>query len=133
MNFNPDKSQNTPVNLDRNIPFESGIQYNPEYYYRMIGQEGYEDFLEFGAIRARQSTKQSYDNAYFFKGAPLSRYAETKSEIQYFIEVNPDGNELFEVSAEGQYPHPKEDISSNNKIKIYKVDVTGSHVVFDNM
>lgn len=135
MNFNPEQFQPVPVNLDRNVPFESGLEYNPEYYYRMIGQSGYEDFLSSGQIQAKQDSKQEYEKAYFFKGAPINRYAQKTGDFDYFVEVNPGDEELFSESAPGQYPHSIRNISKDDNIKIYKTNVLDrtSEVVFDGM
>jgi hypothetical protein len=133
MNFNPEQAPSVPVNLDRNLPFESGVEYNPEYYYRMIGEQGYHDFVERGVIAPKPNSKQEYEKAYYFKGHPLVRYAENGSATQYFVEVDPGDEKLFEVSAPGQYPHSTVEISNNNKIRIYRTEEGQSTVVFDTM
>ena len=118
------------VNLDRNIPFESGIEYNVDHYYRMIGEEGFDDFIDTGLIQAAQDTKQEYEKSYFFKGQPLQRYASQKSRVQYFVEVKP-GENLFSVT-NGSYPFSVRPITVSDEVRIYKFSPSdGAEMVFD--
>jgi folate-dependent tRNA-U54 methylase TrmFO/GidA len=122
--------ESTGVNLDRNLPFESGVEYNKEHYYRMIGENGYDDFIDTGLIRAKEESKQDYDTAYFFKGAPIERYSNKQSRVQYFVEVRPSEG-LFSANEAG-YPSSTRPVSSNDEIRIYRHSVSdGVEVVFD--
>ena len=128
MNFNPELSNTTKpeeaptpaINLDRDTPLESGLEYNPNFYYRIIGESGYNDFLETGEFRAAQNTKQDYDKVYYFQGHPLARYARGVNDV-FFLEVDPDGEELF--SNQDKYRHSLRNINKKDKIRIYKVSV----------
>lgn len=118
------------VSLDRNTAFESGLEYDKENFYRMIGERGYEDFLETGLFQPAQDTKQEYQKAYFFKGHPLNRYAVNGSRIQYFIEVKPKAGMFTED--ESGYPYPNRPLTSQDKIRVYRHSETdGIEIVFD--
>lgn len=118
------------INLDRNIPFESGLEYNKDHYYRMIGQSGYDDFLDTGTLQPKSESKREYRKTYFFKGQPLSRYAETQSRIQFFVEVKPSEG-LFEVDGDG-YPYTTRVITTKDQLRIYRhSQLDGTEIVFD--
>lgn len=96
----------------------------------MIGEDGYDDFLDTGIIQAAQDTKQEYEQAYFFKGCPINRYARNGCRVQYFVEAKPQ-DDLF-ASHEGGYPFATRPVSAADQIKIYRHSVSdGAEVVFD--
>lgn len=116
------------INIDRNLPFEAGIEFNPEHLYRMIGESGFQDFLQEGRIRPAENTKQEYQKSYYHKGHPLKRYAVTGTN--YFIEARPEEG-LFETQ-QGSYPYSSRDITKDDEIRIYKVSEDGTaELVFD--
>ena len=118
------------VNLDRNLSFDSGLEYNKDHFYRMIGESGYDDFLDTGFIQAKADSKQQYDKAYYFKGQPLNRYS-SNSRVNYFVEVKPT-DDLFSVEGEAGYPFSTRHITSNDEIRIYRHSASdGVDVVFD--
>lgn len=127
--------ENTPkppgVSIDRNTAFESGLEYNKEHFYRMIGERGYEDFMQTGIIQAAQETKKAYVEAYFFKGQPLSRYANSQSRVQYFVEVKP--NEGLFTEGEDSYPHSARPVTTQDEIRVYRyAEIDGApEIVFD--
>lgn len=126
-----EKSEESPrVSLDRNLPFESGIEYHKDHYYRMIGESGYDDFLETGTIQAKQDSKQGYERAYYFKGCPIDRYSNRRARVQYFVEVKPTEG-LFDQVGVG-YPFSVRPVTSTDQIRVYKYSVSdGAEIVFD--
>jgi hypothetical protein len=124
----PDKDLGS-INIDRNIALEAGIEFNPDYFYRMIGEAGFSDFLESGIVRSAKDTKQAYEKSYYFKGHPLKRYSRGKTD--YFIEVKPIEN-LFSES-DANYPHSTREITKEDEVRVYKYTKgIGSELVFDN-
>ncbi len=126
--------ENSPaVSLDRNLPFESAYEYNPDYFYRFIGRSGYEDFLETGVLRPAADSKQDYSKAYFYKGHPLKRYASRAGHENYFVEADREGAGI--VEPEEGYPYTEEPLSSDKKFRVVRVDtLTGEiQVVYDSI
>ncbi len=124
------EQESTGVNLDRNLPFESGLEYNKEHFYRMIGQSGYDDFLDTGTIQQKQESKQAYPKTYFCQGQPLNRYAENQSRVHFFAEVKP-AEGLFETDGEG-YPYAARAITTADELRIYRHSVSdGAELEFD--
>lgn len=107
------------IDLSRNQPMVvPGHDFNPDSYYRQIGEAGYNDFLSSGIVRPAQGTKQQYSRAYYSQGAPLGRY-RLEDIPNYFVETasHPSIRNL-----PGIYPHTLEGehLTSKDPMRIYR-------------
>lgn len=76
------------VSLARNPVWKCDIPCKKDYFYRTIGDGGYQDFLETGKIRPKQNTKVNYKRAYFEKGHVNQIYAGKHGGGNYIVETN---------------------------------------------
>lgn len=117
------------LTLDRNPIFQSDIPYQPNSFYRMIGEGGYKDFLETGTIRAKQGTKQNYSEIYFQKGLANNIYA-SKGGCQYIVESR---SRRIEES-EAHYPRTKMLEKGKDTFRIWHRTPNGSYeIAYDTM
>lgn len=104
------------ISLDRNAPLSADIEFKAGHFYRMIGENGFRDFMETGVIRPAPDTKQEYERSYYFKGFPRKRYQ--RGDTDYFVEVKPRPD-LF-AEGDAHYPYSNRDISREDEIRIYE-------------
>ena len=117
------------LTLDRNPLFQCDIPYQPDSFYRMIGEGGYQDFLETGTIRAKQGTKQNYPEIYFEKGRANNIYA-SKGGSQYIVESR---SKRIEES-EAHYPRTEMLEKAKDTFRIWHRTSNGGYeIVYDTM
>ena len=115
---------------------------NPNSYYRMIGETGYDDLIKEGYIRTNPSTRPAEwevasryepNKAWFNKGFPLNtKYNELGKPLNvgykgpYMVEVS-DIDMITEAGKLNRtYGYPKEKLTLNNpNLKIWKEDGKG--------
>jgi len=100
--------------LMRNPLYECNILYQEKNFYRMIGDLGYEDFINTGLIRAKQNTKQNYDMAYFEQGRANNIYAR-RNGASYIVETDSDKIQ----TGTDCYPHVDK-LTKDDSIRIWK-------------
>ena len=117
------------LSLDRNPLFLCDIPYQPNSFYRMIGEEGYQDFLNTGIIRPKQDTKQDYPEIYFEKGRANNIYAR-KRGCMYILETN--SKRVRE--SEGHYPCADMLEREKDPFRIWhRTESGGYEIVYDTM
>ncbi|MBR6162896.1 hypothetical protein IKQ26_03260 [bacterium] len=115
------------ITLDRNPIFMCDIPYQPNSFYRMIGEGGYRDFLETGTVRPKQNTKENYSVIYFEKGRANNLYS---GGSEYIVESQAKRIE------EGDAHYPKADMLEKDKdtFRIWHRTQSGSYeIVYDTM
>ena len=84
------------VSFLRHDRYQCNIPYQKQNFYRCIGEEGYNDFLQSGLIRANQNPipgKTKYEYAYFMPGSAGSKYA-SRSAGMYIVETTGEKMEI---------------------------------------
>ncbi len=117
------------ITLDRNPVFESNIPYQPNSYYRMIGENGFQDFLMTGLIRPKQNTKENYSEIYFEKGRANNIYSRNGGAM-YILESS------SKRIQEGEAHYPKADMLEKDKdpFRIWHRLPSGDYeIVYDTM
>ena len=117
------------LSLDRNPLFQCDIPYQPNSFYRMIGEEGYQDFLNTDIIRPKQNTKQDYQEIYFEKGR-ANNINERKGGCIYILETN------SKRVRESENHYPSADMLEKDKdsFRIWHRTPSGSYeIVYDTM
>jgi hypothetical protein len=118
---------------------------NPNSYYRMVGEAGYDDLIKQGYIRTNPNTKPAEwqvasryepNKAWFNKGSVLNtKYDEFGKPLNvgykgpYMVEVS-DIDMITESGKLGRtYGYPKEKLTLNNpNLKIWKEDGKGGFI-----
>lgn len=67
----PTQSEIKKVSLERNIPWESNIKYNPEHFYRAASADEVKNLFEDGSVAGKKAGR---GRVYFQKGFANKRY-----------------------------------------------------------
>lgn len=103
------------VSLARNPVWKCDIPCKDEYFYRTLGDGGYQDFLESGKIRPKQNTKVNYETTYFEKGHVNQIYAMRGGGGNYIVETNSPRM----IIQNGSYPHVDELDKASDSFRIW--------------
>lgn len=116
------------VRLERNPLYQCDIPYQPQSFYRMLGQGGFDDMLTSGIIRPKQNTKENYSMIYLEQGRANNIYAR-RGGGEYILESS--SSKI--IQGDGSYPHTETLDPKSDPIRIWHKTQDGYEIVYDTM